>query len=155
MSLHMKKLIHFALIGYFVSACDPFIDNRGFNHETLDMQKISVGVDTKDSVREKFGSPSSESTFPTHAGSKGTEWFYITKRTSTNAFFQPKTLLQQTVIVSFNEQNIVTNIKKTDGEHIVEMNKNKTESTGYESSAARDIFGNFGRYSVKAPTTAN
>lgn len=150
----MKKIVHLAIISCLIAACDPFIDNRGFNHETLDLQKITAGVDTKDTVREKFGSPSSEPFFPTHAGTKDTQWFYITKRTSTNAFFEPKTLLQQTIVVSFNAQNIVTDVKKIDGEHAVKVNDNKTESTGYESNAARDIFGNFGRYSVKAPTTS-
>ncbi|MDP3371370.1 MAG: outer membrane protein assembly factor BamE [Candidatus Paracaedibacteraceae bacterium] len=150
----MKHLIHIALTGCLITACDPFIDNHGFNHETLDLQKITIGLDTKDTVREKFGSPSSEPFFPTHAGTKETQWLYITKRTSTNAFFEPKTLLQQTIVVSFSEKDIVTNVKKIEGEHVVEMNKNQTESSGYESSVARDIFGNFGRYSVKAPTTS-
>lgn len=151
----MKKYINLILITLIFSACSPFIDNRGFNHETLDISKITIGTDTKETVMEKFGSPSTTALYPSQPGSKDTKWYYITKRTSTSAFFKPKTLNQQTVAICFNDKNIVIDILKIEGETVVSMNPNKTISTGYESNVMRDIFGNFGRYSAKSPTPQN
>ena len=135
-----------------ISACSPFIDNRGFNHETLDMTKITIGVDTKDSVMEKIGSPSTTSLYPTQPGVVDSKWFYITKRTSTKAFFSPETLHQQTVVICFDEKNVVSDVLKIEGETVISLNPNKTIGTGYETNVMRDIFGNFGRYSAKSPT---
>ena len=155
MTLLMKKYVTLILTTLIISACNPFIDNHGFNHETLDISKIAIGTDTKDSVMEKFGSPSTTALYPSHPGDTDTKWFYITKRTSTKAFFKPETLHQQTVAICFNNKNIVTDILKIDGETVVSMNPDKTASTGYESNVMRDIFGNFGRYSAKSPVPQN
>jgi len=151
----MRKLPALALTTFILSACSPFVDNRGFNHETLDLQKIAIGADTKETVMEKFGSPSTTSLYPSEPGSTDSKWFYITKRTSTTAFFKPETLNQQTVVVCFNEKNIVADILKIEGETVVSMNPDKTIGTGYESNVMRDIFGNFGRYSTKSPVPQN
>ncbi len=147
----MKKYIHLILATVIISACSPFIDNRGFNHETLDISKIAIGTDTKETVMEKFGSPSTTALYPSKPGRSDTKWYYITKQTSTKAFFKPETLSQQTVAICFNEKGIVDDILKIEGETIVSMNPEKTVSTGYESNVMRDIFGNFGRYSARSP----
>lgn len=148
----MKKYIHLVLVTFIISACSPFIDNRGFNHETLDISKIIIGSDTKETVMEKFGSPSTTALYPSKPGNRDTNWYYITKQTSTKAFFKPETLNQQTIVVCFNEKGIVADILKIEGETVISMNPEKTASTGYESNVMRDIFGNFGRYSARTPS---
>ncbi len=150
-SYGMKKIIGLVLIQFALIGCSPFIENRGFNHETLDISVVQIGVDTKDTIMEKFGSPSSTSLYPSQPGLKDSKWFFITKQTSTSAFFKPDTLNQQTVVVSFNEKDVVTEVQKIEGETVVAVNKNKTENTGYETNVMRDIFGNFGKYSAKTP----
>ncbi len=147
----MKNILSLIVIQFALLGCSPFIENRGFNHETLDISLIKVGVDTKDSVMEKFGSPSSTSLYPSRPGRKDSKWFFITKQTSTSAFFKPDTLKQQTVVVAFDEKDVVTEVDKIEGETVVAINKGKTENTGYESNVMRDIFGNFGKYSAKTP----
>jgi outer membrane protein assembly factor BamE (lipoprotein component of BamABCDE complex) len=148
----MKKYISLLLTAFLFSACSPFIDNRGFNHETLDLTKVIIGTDTKETLMEKIGSPSTTSLYPTQAGAKDSKWFYITKKTSREAFFKPETLNQQTIVICFDDKDVVRDILKIEGETVISMNTEKTESTGYESNAMRDIFGNFGRYSTKSPT---
>jgi outer membrane protein assembly factor BamE (lipoprotein component of BamABCDE complex) len=145
----IKKLVVALSLLIVFSGCTPFVDNRGFNSELLDIKEIIVGSDTKDKVAEKFGSPSSTSLFPTEPGKGGSRWFYITKKTATTAFFKPETLKQQTIVIYFDPANVVTKVEKIDGEAKVDPNPNKTETTGYESNAMRDLFGNFGRYSGK------
>ena len=136
-------------LAVFLAGCYPTIDSRGFNPETLDLTKIQIGIDTKQSIQEKFGSPSTGSSFPTE--NQEQNWYYISKKTSTTSFYHPKTLEQQTVVITFDAQGIVRNVQKFQGEHPVVPIDRKTETTGYESSVMRDIFGNFGRYSSQKP----
>jgi len=115
----------------------------------MDIKKIQVGIDTMKTIQERFGSPSTSSVFGDEQ--KGHNWYYISKRTSTTSFYRPETLEQQTIVIRFDEQGIVRDVAKYEGEHPVVPIDRKTETTGYESSIMRDIFGNFGRYSNQTP----
>ncbi len=134
------------------AACTPIIHKGGYNHENFDFSQIIPGKDTTDSVMGKLGSPSSKNVFPVDPRKGGSEWFYISKKTQTTSFFKPETLDQQTIIIAFDAQDKVVSVKKLVGEAQIAISKDKTESTGYETSAIRDIFGNFGRYSGKKKT---
>ena len=148
----MKKIISLSLLSGLLIGCEPFIENHGYNQETLDAGKIQINVDTKETIQEKMGTPSSTSIFPIRKGNVETEWFYITKRTSSKAFFTPDTLNQQTLVIGFNEKGIAVDVQMHDGEKRIPLNPRKTESTAYESNVMRDIFGNFGKYTNKTPT---
>lgn len=136
------------LISFLMAGCYPTIDSRGYNPESMDISKIQVGIDTTHTIQERFGTPSTSSVFG--GESKGQSWYYISKRTSTTSFYRPETLEQQTVVIKFDEQGIVREAEKYEGEHPVVPVDRKTETTGYESSIMRDIFGNFGRYSTRS-----
>jgi outer membrane protein assembly factor BamE (lipoprotein component of BamABCDE complex) len=133
----------------FLTGCYPTIDSRGYNPETFDLAQIQVGIDTRQSVQEKLGSPSTISSFPSE--NQEYNWYYISKKTATTSFYHPETLEQQTLVITFDAQGIVRNVQKFQGEHPIVPVKRKTETTGYESSVMRDIFGNFGRYSSQKP----
>ncbi len=134
----------------FLSACSPTLDSRGYNLESLDTTNIKVGMDTKQTIQERLGSPSTTSVFAPHQ--QGTAWYYIAKKTSTTAFYTPETLDQQVIVIYFDAQDVVRDVQQYKGEQQVEAVKRKTETSGYESSVFRDIFGNFGRYSGPAKT---
>ena len=140
------RLIILALA--FLSGCSPRIDSRGYNIETINAAQIKVGVDTQQTVQERLGSPSTVSVFSTLP--QGQSWYYISKKTSTTSFYQPETIEQHLLVIDFNSQGIVQNVRRFEGEHQVEAINRKTETSGYESSLLRDIFGNFGRYSGAA-----
>ena len=142
------------LLASFLAGCSPTLDSRGYNPEAMDISKIQIGVDTTQTVQEHFGSPSTTSVF--EDPSKGGSWYYISKKTSTTSFYAPDTLEQQTVVIRFDAGGIVRDVHKYQGEHPVVPIDRKTESTGYETSIMRDIFGNFGRYSAqKKPAQAS
>ena len=54
-----------------LASCSPVRDRRGYIPEAEKIASISVGVDTKDSVNARLGSPSTVATFDTDV------WFYI------------------------------------------------------------------------------
>jgi outer membrane protein assembly factor BamE (lipoprotein component of BamABCDE complex) len=147
---YMSRVVFFLnlfLINLLIG-CSPTIDSRGYNPETLDITTIQIGVDTKQTIQEKFGTASTVSAF---SNDQYQNWYYISKKTSTTSFFHPDTLEQQTVVITFDPQGVVRDIQKYQDETPIKPVDRKTETTGYESSVMRDIFGNFGRYSSQKP----
>ncbi|NBT85004.1 MAG: outer membrane protein assembly factor BamE [Alphaproteobacteria bacterium] len=148
MMVRFSLFLNLFLISFLLVGCYPTIDSRGYNPETMDVKKIQIGVDTMQTIQERFGSPSTSSAFGDE--NKGHNWYYISKRTSTTSFYRPETLEQQTIVLRFDAQGIVRDVAKYEGEHPVIPIDRKTETTGYETSIMRDIFGNFGRYSSQS-----
>lgn len=134
-------------LAFFLSACTPTIDSRGFNPENLKVDQVKLGM-TMDQVAGILGTPSSISTFKPNA------WYYISSKTSTTSFFKPKVLDQETIVVVFNDSNIVSDVKIYHGEDAktIKPVDRKTETTGYESGVLREVFGNFGKISNRQPT---
>ena len=143
------KCFFILVLACFLSGCYPTIDSRGYNPEAMDVNKIQPGVDTEATIHEKFGSPSTVSSFKNANGTHS--WYYVSKKTSTTSFYRPETLDQQAVAIYFDDQGIVRSVSQEKGETPLQPVERKTETTGYETSVMRDIFGNFGRYSQKTP----
>jgi len=142
------RLLGFVLV---LAACAPTVDLRGFNPEHGDVKSIQPRIDTMDTVQEKLGSPSLVSTFPDNK--TGAIWYYVYKKTSTTSFYKPETLEQRTVVITFNKDNKVQTVTEKEGENVIAPKPKRTESDAYETSAMRDVFGNFSRYSNKKPSS--
>jgi outer membrane protein assembly factor BamE (lipoprotein component of BamABCDE complex) len=91
-----------------------------------------------------LGSPSTMATFTDHA------WYYIGQRTEDYAFYRPKVIERQVVVVRFDDDGLVSEVKrldKDDGKPI-EMVDRTTPTVGRDLSLMQQIFGNLG----KSPT---
>lgn len=142
-----------SLISLFVCAslvvgCSPTIETRGFNAENVQFNQIKPGIQSKQQVRDLLGSPSTIPSFDQNT------WYYVSKKTSTTSFFTPEVLDQQVTVITFDNQNIVSDIKTYKGEEAKNIKpiERKTETTGYETGVLREVFSNFGRMSTKKPT---
>lgn len=143
MSIIARNLTILTLVLF--CGCSPHIDSRGYNIETINEANVKIGVDTQQIIQERIGTPSTVSLFsPTQ---QGQSWYYISKKTSSTSFHQPDTIEQHVLVIDFNNQGIVQNVRRFEGEHQIETVDRKTETSGYESGVLRDIFGNFGKYS--------
>lgn len=130
-----------------LSGCTTFVDNRGYDFEIADTSKVQVGQ-TKDDVMRSLGTPSSLSTFQDNA------WYYISRKTGYKSFFDPQLMEQHVLIVHFDNDR-VTRIEQRgkDAAQQVELSKNTTQTSGYETGVMREVFGNFGNFSSgPAPT---
>jgi outer membrane protein assembly factor BamE (lipoprotein component of BamABCDE complex) len=132
--------------------CEAVIDNRGYNNDNIDITQIKIGHTTTNDVQNQLGSATTISNF-IHPFEKWTAWLYITKKTATTSFFQPKVLLQKTLTIVFDERGIVRDIKETSSENVkdLEPNTSKTAISSYEESAAKGVFGSFGRRLNSSP----
>ncbi len=145
----MKSHILGLTLCLVLAGCYPTIDHRGFNPEQMQLEKIQVNVSTKETVQDVLGSPSTTSLFPM-MGKSWTNWYYIYRKTETTSFFEPKVVDQLVVTVTLDEKAIVRNLETKKGVQgeAIKASKERTPTTGYESSVMKDIFGNFNKYSL-------
>ncbi|WP_033069714.1 outer membrane protein assembly factor BamE [Thalassospira australica] len=127
----------------FVSACSPTIASRGNAPEPEQLEQISVGESTKGDVTDILGSPSTIAAFDENV------WLYISRVTETVAFFEPETVEQKVVLISFDSANrveILSEYDLEDGKPVIPTNR-VTPTAGRELTILQQLFGNLGRFS--------
>ena len=126
----------------FVS-CAPTVDQRGNLPNPEKLAEIHAGTTTKDEVAKILGTPSSVSVF-----NNDKSWYYISRRTSQTAFFEPNVLDQQVYIVNFDDQGVVKAIDHRaleDGKEITPVAR-ATPAPGRELSFLEQLIGNLGKF---------
>jgi outer membrane protein assembly factor BamE (lipoprotein component of BamABCDE complex) len=134
------------LIGFGLAAaggCTPTVDVHGNMPEVAQVQDIEPGVTTREQISDKFGTPSTVALFG------GETWYYVGKKTETFAFFNPKTLDQRVVAVSFDDRGRVEAVKQIDGDQAesIDVVKRTTPTRGREYTFVEQLLGNVGRFS--------
>ena len=106
------------------------------------LANIEVGQVSKNEVLELLGSPSTKATF------NDNDWYYVSEKISTRAFFHHKVINRKVLIIQFDKRDIVkkiTQLSLKDGEKI-EMVDRITPTAGKEMTILKQIFGNVGRF---------
>jgi len=130
-----------------VAACAPIRDVRGYVPDQEKIASVRVGGDTRESVQEKLGTPSSTATFgdPT--------WYYISTEQERYAFFQPDVTKRQILAIQFSDNGKVEEMRTygvEDGQ-VVALVDRETPSRGKEMSFLQQMFGNMGALPPSAP----
>jgi outer membrane protein assembly factor BamE (lipoprotein component of BamABCDE complex) len=130
-----------------LAACAPIRDVRGYVPDDEKVASVKVGGDTRDSVQEKLGTPSSTAAFgdPT--------WYYISTEQERYAFFKPDVTKRQILAVEFNDDGKVADVRTygiEDGQVIALVDR-ETPSRGKEMSFLQQVFGNMGAMPPGAP----
>ena len=127
----------------YVSACSPRIASRGNAPEPEMLEQITIGESTKGDVTDILGSPSTVAAFDENV------WLYISKTTETVAFFEPETVEQKVVLISFDAGNrveILSEYDLEDGKPVIPTDR-VTPTAGREMTILQQLFGNLGRFS--------
>jgi outer membrane protein assembly factor BamE (lipoprotein component of BamABCDE complex) len=134
-------------VAVLIAACSPIIDSRGNLPDAEDLEKIRVGVSSRDEVATVLGSPSAVATFDPNT------WYYISKRTETVAFFRPDVLDQNVLTVRFDDAGLVREIVRTgkDAAEPIEPIERVTPTSGQSFSLFQQLFGNLGRFGDTPP----
>jgi outer membrane protein assembly factor BamE (lipoprotein component of BamABCDE complex) len=126
-----------ALVG-----CSTTVEQRGNLPPPDEIAEIHPGKTTKDQVAKILGTPSSIGVFNDNS------WYYISRRTTQFAFFDPDVVDQQVYVVDFNDHDIVKAVDhKTlkDGREINPVAR-ATPAPGRELSFLEQIVGNLGKF---------
>lgn len=130
---------------FFLSSCDSRLHTRGNYLDPEKLVDIRPGEINRNEVLEILGSPSSVMPFTSDT------WYYISQRTETFAFFEPKVMNRQVVVISFGEGGKVTNIENLGLEQgqIINPVERKTLTHGNKMSVLEQMVGNLNRFNSK------
>jgi outer membrane protein assembly factor BamE (lipoprotein component of BamABCDE complex) len=124
-----------------VLGCTPVIDQRGYLPDPEVESKIAVGDDTKTTIQQRLGYPSTEATFSSmQAGSDA--WYYISSIEKTVAFFTPTVQKRSILAVYFDKDGKVTDLKHyslRDG-HVIAFESKTTPAKGRELTFLQQLF---------------
>ena len=133
----MIKPASFALLcGIIVTStigCSEIVSTHGQVLTTNQVDSIQIGVDNKDSVMRRLGSPSTTGTF------NDQRWYYMTSTTS-NKPLNPNLLQnRQVLIVDFDEKGLVSAVMRKDEEDAKDVPQvEKTTPTHGQSMGIMD-----------------
>ena len=131
-------------IALAVSACSPTVENRGYVPDAEALERVKPGGQTRGDVAELLGTPSAVTPFSDDT------WIYIQRKTSTVAFFEPRVLEQNVVVVDFDGAGLVRDVRRytlEDGK-IIDPVTRKTPAPGKELSFLEQLVGNVGRFNT-------
>ena len=143
-----QKTVIAALLGtvLIASGCSPITNTHGYLPVSADVEALSVGGDTKITVLERLGEPTSK-------GVQGdSTWYYVSYTVSTFAFFKPKITERQILAVSFNGSNSVAAINAFGLENgiVVNLNTRETVTGGRKLTFVQQMLGNIGNFSAES-----
>jgi outer membrane protein assembly factor BamE (lipoprotein component of BamABCDE complex) len=131
----MRKIV-LALTAILVMGCTPVTNTRGYLPDPEAESAIGVGKDTKTSVQQRLGFPSTEATFNADA------WYYISSVEKEIAFFRPTVQSRAILAVYFDKDGKVTDVKHytlRDG-HVVAFETRETPTKGKELTFLQQLF---------------
>src|SRR5438105_857567 len=131
-------------------SCAAAVDQRGNLPNPDKLAEIHAGSTTKDEVAKILGTPSSVSVF-----NNDKSWYYISRRTSQTAFFEPNVLDQQVYIVNFDDQGVVKAVEHKaleDGKEVTPAAR-ATPAPGRELSFLEQLIGNLGKFNGGGPSS--
>lgn len=129
-------------------ACAPITAHQGFQAIEANPKDVQIGVDTKSTVMEKLGSPSTVSTFDPNI------WYYVSQVTDRISFYRPQVKSRDIVALTFDrstEQVTAVNSYTLKDGKVIAFNGRETPTRGRELTILEQLLGNVGRGSL-APT---
>jgi outer membrane protein assembly factor BamE (lipoprotein component of BamABCDE complex) len=124
-----RMRIHTALAAIvLVAGCTPVVSQRGYLADPVTEASIKVGTDTKTTIQDRLGDPSTTATFGDDY------WYYITSTERQVAFFDPTTTKRKILAVRFDKDGKVADLKHfglKDG-HVVAFEDRVTPAKGRE-----------------------
>lgn len=132
------------------SACTPMVANRGNLLEDYQMKEIQPGVDSRDEVVRKLGSPTTIAPFDDNT------WYYLGQKTSKSGILDAKVTAERIVVVTFNAQDGLVDrvVERRDGREDIPLVQRKTPTTGNEFTVLQQMLGNLGKFNKEAESAA-
>lgn len=132
----MRRLVPVLLLAAALSACTAVVIQRGYVPDAQAVGSVTVGTDTKITVAQKLGNPSTTATFGSDV------WYYISATEEQQAFFAPVITQRHILAIEFNPQGQVANIRHyglQDG-RVVDFVSRETPTRGKELSILQQMF---------------
>jgi outer membrane protein assembly factor BamE (lipoprotein component of BamABCDE complex) len=135
------RYIAVAAVTVSLTACAATFTNHGYIPPQEDLDLLVVGVDTKSSVEDSVGSPSSGGVLNDGG------YYFVRSRIRSFGPTAPKVVERQVLAISFDTAGVVTNIERfglEDG-NVVPIARRVTDSAVSNKTFLRQLLGNIGR----------
>jgi outer membrane protein assembly factor BamE (lipoprotein component of BamABCDE complex) len=116
--------------------CTPVVSQRGYLPDPIGEAAIKAGTDTKTTVQDRLGDPSTQATFG------GDTWYYISSVEKQIAFFDPRIETRAIMAVHFDKDGKVKDVRHyslKDG-HVVAFETRTTPAKGRELTFLQQLF---------------
>jgi outer membrane protein assembly factor BamE (lipoprotein component of BamABCDE complex) len=138
----IRRFAALVLVGALcLGACTPTTSYQGFQAVEANPKDVKVGEDTKSTVLDRLGSPSSVAALDPNV------WFYITQISDAVAFRDPVVKRRDIVAIAFNKDDekvaAVETYTLKDG-HVIAYNGRSTPTRGRELSWIEQLLGTIG-----------
>ena len=123
-----------------MAGCTPLYRDHGYVPTDDDLALIEIGVDTRDTVAERVGRPSTLGLL------NDTGWYYVQSRWQTIGPRQPQEIDRQVVAITFTPEGTVTDVGRyglQDGQ-VIALSRRVTESNVQGAGFIRQLLGNIG-----------
>ena len=128
-----------------LAACSAVYRNHGYAPAEDELALVEVGVDTRDTLGQKIGRPSTSGLLADEG------WFYVQSRFRHFGPREPKEIERQVVAITFDASGKVENIARyglEDGK-VVEISRRVTSTNIKGMTLIRQLLGNFGRFNAE------
>ena len=124
----------------FAVACTPIIRNHGYIPSEADLATITIGEDTRESVRAFVGPPTAGGVLD------GSGFYYVASTFRHFGAFAPQETSRQVLAIRFNDAGTVSNIERfgLDDGNVVVLSRRVTDSNVADNTLIRQILGNLG-----------
>lgn len=129
-----------------VGACAPIYRDHGYVPPEDELDQLVVGIDTRATVEDTVGPPSSEALVSDNS------YFYVRTRLRAIAFQAPQEIERDVVAITFDDTDVIENIEQFTLEDgvVVRINRRVTETSIRDQTFLRQLLRNLGRFSPAA-----
>ncbi|AMY69743.1 outer membrane protein assembly factor BamE [Frigidibacter mobilis] len=123
-----------------LAACQPIYRNHGYVPSDSDLAMLVVGQDTRETVSDFIGRPSSAGVLEDGG------WYYVGSRWREVGWKKPEEISREVVAISFNKSGVVQNIERfglQDG-RVVTLSRRVTDSNIKGVTFLGQLLGNIG-----------
>ena len=138
------RIIILVAINLSLLSCSQNVQNHGHIPLTSELKTIRVGFDTKKSVQELIGRPSTTGVL------QNKSWYYVSNTMKHYAWKEVKEIKRVIVAIRFSESGVVENIEQfslVDGQDI-KISSRVTGTKVKDSTFLLQLMGSFGRLDV-------
>ncbi|MEM7440743.1 MAG: outer membrane protein assembly factor BamE [Pseudomonadota bacterium] len=142
-TIYMKIKLAMASAALVVlTACASTYTSHGYVPSDTELQNVLVGVDTRETVQEVVGIPSSTGVLADGA------WYYISSRIEYYAYRKPEIIERQIVAISFDKNDVVQNVERfglKDG-RVIQFSRRVTTASVAGTSFWRQLVNSIGNF---------
>ncbi len=125
-----------------LAGCSPTYRNHGYIPSDEDLQELAIGIDTRASVEDLVGPPSSGGLL------EGGDYYYVRSRTKTFGIRAAKETERQVLVVSFDSAGVLQNVEQfgLEAGRVVRLSRRVTSSAVGNVSLIRQLMGSRGQF---------